>query len=146
LAVELGRYLDAIPGLAGRLVPLDAAIEFSLRSGDGEGGTEPARVENLVRLHPDLEGPIREAVMLSATLADSPARLADQRDGAVPDLPRGFGPPLPTGRPRYLLKERLGRGSHGEVYLAVDRQLSEESRPALVAIKIQAEQADPVAS
>ena len=36
----------------------------------------------------------------------------------------------------YELRDLLGEGSFGEVYLAVDRQLSEEEHEALVSIKI----------
>lgn len=141
MAVDLGRYLDAVPGLAGRLVPLDTAIEYALRAAAGADG-----VETLVRRHPDLEGPIREGALLSDTMAEATEGGAALRAGNdTPDLPRGFGPPLHTGRPRYFLKEVLGSGSHGTVYLAVDRQLSEESRPALVAIKVLADEADPAA-
>src|SRR5262249_8770250 len=40
------------------------------------------------------------------------------------------------GRSRYQLTKLLGSGSAGEVYQAIDRQLSERDRPAYVAIKL----------
>lgn len=148
LPIDLGRYLDAVPGLAARLVPLDTAIEYSLKLGEDGTPPTPEHVEALVKRFPDLEGPIREAALLSDTLARADESLGptdlDEDSDSLP-LPRGFGPPLPTGRPRYFLKELLGRGSHGAVYLAVDRQLSEEGRPARVAIKVLADEADPAA-
>lgn len=146
--VDLATYLRSIPGLEARPVPLDTAIEYCLRSAGSAADGRPSgeAVESLVRRYPALEGPIREAAMLADALADSvdAASLASLPADAPP-LPRGFGPPLPSGRPRYVLKELLGRGSHGTVYRAIDRQLSEANRPAMVAIKVLVDEADAAA-
>jgi serine/threonine protein kinase len=146
--VDLARYLEAVPGLAARPVPLDTAIEYCLKSAGSATDGRPSSdaVESLVRRYPALEGPIREAALLADAMADAADGAAPMsRPAAAAPLPRGFGPPLPSGRPRYVLKELLGRGSHGTVYRAVDRQLSEANRPAMVAIKVLADEADAAA-
>ena len=51
-------------------------------------------------------------------------------------LPSDFGPPEASGRPRFELRDSLGEGVSGHVYLAVDRRLSDAGHPAWVAIKI----------
>ncbi len=51
-------------------------------------------------------------------------------------LPCDFGPATKDGRPRYELRELLGEGALGQVYLAVDRHLSEQDHPAFVSIKL----------
>ncbi|MBX3357382.1 MAG: serine/threonine protein kinase [Phycisphaeraceae bacterium] len=142
LAVDLERYLEAVPRLADRDVPLDAAIEYSLRALTARTGSMARAVEALTAKHPALASAIRDAAVLgeSVVLASDLAEL--DGTGEVPEFPRGFGPRLPTGRPRYVLRERLGQGSHGAVYLAVDRQLSQQARPALVAIKVMTQEND----
>lgn len=137
-AVELDRYLNAIPDLPSRPLPLDVAIDYALRWLSPGGAPAAEVAEELIARYPHLEDPIREAFVLGQALdsaAEHPAPgTGTQSD--TPDLPRAFGPRLQSRRPRYLLKKQLGRGSHGTVFLAVDRHLSETGRPAWVAIKI----------
>ncbi|HVZ93058.1 MAG TPA: serine/threonine-protein kinase [Phycisphaerales bacterium] len=131
--VSLDRYLALIPSLPQRPVPLDAALDVVLRSMSGSGTPTAEAMISLIKRHPDLEGPIREAAMLSGVFATGAAHSAGRQELM---LPTEFGPPIDAGRRRYELREHLGTGSQGSVYLAVDRTLSDEGHAALVAIKI----------
>lgn len=136
LAVDLDRYLDAVPDLLSRVDPLDAAIDVTLRS-MLTFGIPPADAERqLAANHPRAADAIREAGALGrAMLATSEirSRVAASRER---HLPAEFGPPMPGGQARYRLLERLGRGSGGEVFRAVDRLLSDDAHEAAVAIKV----------
>ncbi len=134
--VELADYLDAIRGLESRRAPLDAAIDIALRARAGTARPDDGAVESLIREHPDLELPIREAAVLAHALWSTGDLGAAPSPEAVRELPEDFGPTLDDGRARYTLTRRLGGGAAGEVYLAEDRRLSDDDRPALVAIKI----------
>jgi serine/threonine protein kinase len=136
LPVSLRRYLEALPELPAQEVALDAALEVTLRAMSGSSRPDPAAIETLVAAHPELAGAIREAGLLAEAVT-STASLRERLTGAAPRaLPADFGPALASGGPRYELRQVLGRGSSGEVFLAVDRQLSEADHPALVAVKI----------
>ncbi len=142
-ALSLSRYLEAVPRLVERDVPLDAAIEYSLRGARGSDRQHGQGGGDAHGGHPTLESAIRDAAVLGGERGSWPPIWRSWTPPArCPSFPRGFGPRLPTGRPRYVLRERLGKGSHGAVYLAVDRQLSQEARPALVAIKVMSEAND----
>jgi serine/threonine protein kinase len=134
--VELGRYLAAIPDLAQRQDSLDAAIDVTLRSLSGGSRITPQAVDALVRQHPNLEEPIREAAMLNATIWSTTGFRSRMEPPPIKDLPCDFGPALHTGERRYQLQKFLGQGGFGQVYLAHDRQLSEKDHTATVAIKI----------
>lgn len=147
LAVELERYLAAIPDLPSRSLPLDTAIDYALRW-LAPGGTRTITVEaaeELIGRYPALADSIREAVVLGQALESAAEQPAPAAGAGAPELPRGFGPRMPSRRPRYLLKKELGRGSHGAVFLAVDRHLSETNRPAWVALKILGGEPTPAA-
>ncbi len=136
LPLTLGRYLDATPDLAQRAEPLDAAIDMALRFLARDGRGDEAAIEDLITQHPDFEEAIREAAALSNALW-STARVREQlAKSEIFELPCDFGPTLENGDQRYELQELLGQGAVGQVYLAVDRRLSEEGHPALVAIKV----------
>lgn len=65
----------------------------------------------------------------------------DRDEGYLDLLPMPFGELLPDGRrERFLLRRLIGRGSHGEVFEAVDRLLSPEDGEAVVAIKMMADE------
>ncbi len=135
-AVELSRYLRAVPDLRDRSEPLDAAIDVTLRSMAAFGIPQQEAERQLIANHPDLERAIREAGALSgAMLATIELRA---RIGAPKErpLPADFGPSLQDGRARYQLLALVGRGTGGEVYRATDRLLSEEGHEALVAVKV----------
>jgi predicted Ser/Thr protein kinase len=135
LPIDLERYLDAVPRLRQRRAPLDAAIDFALRAMVGSGLSPEAAQQRLAARHPDLAGAIRDAVVLDNALWAT----SQLRAGASPagrDLPCDIGPPTPSGFPRYELRELLGAGAHGAVYLAADRLLSDRGRPAWVAVKV----------
>ena len=136
LTVDLTRYLHAEKTLVDRKVPLDAAIDLALRSASGGLGITLAAITRLIQRHPEMEITIREATTLDAAVW-STTRVR-QRGSAPPvkPVPMDFGPTLASGERRYLLQKFLGQGAFGQVYLALDRQLSEEGHTALVAIKI----------
>lgn len=142
LQASLDTYLGAIPTLDQMTVALDSAIDMALRSLAGDSAPTELTVEALVRLYPALEPAIREAAMLGHALhtsAPAPRRAASRYAGR---LPCDFGPVLPDGRSQYVFQKLLGRGAFGEVYLAQDRLLSDDDRPALTAIKVLADDPD----
>lgn len=136
LEVTLERYLGAIPDLRHRLVSLDAALDVTLRALSGSRRDNGHAVESLVDRYPDLETEIREAAALNGAIWST----TGLRDAFVrqptKSLPGEFGPSMGGGRRRYELRELLGVGASGQVYLAVDRLLSEHDHEALVAIKV----------
>ncbi len=135
LPATLNRYLAAIPNLTGLRIALDAAIEFAIRSAVSQGASEGDAVRSLTAAHPSLREAIETAFALSEGLA-STTTLARSAGRPEPlSTPCDYGPKLPDGRRRYDIRQRLGVGAQGEVYLAADRQLSEPDRPAWVAIK-----------
>lgn len=138
LYVDLQRYLDAVPDLPRRSIALDSAVDFSLRSLSGEGEASSHFVDTLVDNYPFLEQQIREAAALNNALW-STSGIRQQLQPQARRLPSGFGPQTANGLYRYELRELLGTGAAGQVYLAVDRLLSDESHQATVAIKILAD-------
>ncbi len=136
-AVRLRDYLDAEPVILRTPVALDAAIDVALRALSGGSGCPTAdAVESLVSQHPELEHAIRDAAMLGFIFATSPGHAEPGKPNPHRDFPRDFGPALPGGRSQYELRAILGSGSFGDVYLAVDRSLSDRDHEALVAIKV----------
>lgn len=132
---SLARYLESVPGLTGLRIALDAAIEFAIRAAVHSGASEAEAVRGLIAAHPNLREAIETAFALSEGLA-STTTLARSAGRPVPlQVPCEFGPRLPDGSRRFDIRQRLGVGAQGEVYLAADRQLSEADRPAWVAIK-----------
>jgi serine/threonine protein kinase len=134
--VDLQLYLDAVTGLRLHAVALDTAIEIVLLSMHESGASGEEAIDTLIANYPDLEDDIRTAAMLNDVICST----SQVERVFVPHLkrtlPQDFGPDLSDGRCRYELREVLGTGSHGTVYLAVDRRLSEPDRPAWVAIKL----------
>ncbi len=133
--VTLDRYLGAVKDLRERRDPLDAAIDVTLRSLARSSRFDASSVDGLVRSYPELERLIREAAALNNAMW-STTGLRARVEGKPRRLPEDFGPRMPGGELRYELRELLGAGAFGEVYLATDRQLSEEAYDARVAIKI----------
>lgn len=132
----LDRYLTAVPDLPARIEPLDAAIDMALRFVTRKGRGNPDAVEKLVAAHPPLELAIRDAAALNNALWSTTTAQQDVPTTTAKELPSDFGPIGIDGNHRYELRELLGYGAFGQVYLAVDRQLSEEDHPALVSIKV----------
>lgn len=138
LGVDMARYFDAAPDLLHKPISLDAAVEFSLRALAGSEAPDSRAADALVAEYPELAPVVRASSLLSGALWSTGrvrAATADDRE-----LPAEYGPAVSPGREgqglRYELRERLGAGAHGAVYLAVDRLLSDRGRPAWVAIKV----------
>jgi len=134
--VTLQRYLGAVPDLPRRSEPLDAAIDMALRSLARSSHVDEKSIDRLVTAHPQFEPAIREAAALNNALWSTTHMQRHLAASAVKALPCDFGPVMEDGSPRYELRELLGEGAFGQVYLAMDRQLSEEDHPALVSIKV----------
>lgn len=135
LPLEIERYLESVPGIEGMRIAADAAIEFALRAAVAAGTPEDEAARALIRKHPRLTAAIETAVALSDGLA-STTTLGRSAGRSVPlQVPCEYGPRLPDGRRRFDVRERLGIGAQGEVYLAADHLLSEPDKPAWVAIK-----------
>jgi Protein kinase domain len=132
--LDLQMYLDTVDGLAERPEALDTAIEMVLRRLTASGKTLRESAETLIHNYPHLADPIRTAAALGELLGSTPSP-ADASVAKARSLPCEFGPTCPDGRSRYELRELLGSGTQGTVYLAVDRQLSEPDHPAWTAIK-----------
>ena len=134
--VQLDRYLDAVPGLAEMPEPVDAAIDMALRALGRSDHSFEHLVDSLVRRFPEIGHSIREAAVLNDALWSTEHIHRRLAISVSPECPRDFGPLLDNSEHRYRLKELLGHGAFGQVYLAVDRQLSDEGHLALVAIKV----------
>lgn len=132
---SLARYLESVPGLTGLRIALDAAIEFAIRAAVHAGASEAEAVRGLIAAHPNLREAIETAFALSEGLASTTTLARSAGRPAPLKVPWEFGPRLPDGARRFDIRQRLGVGAQGEVYLAADRQLSEADRPAWVAIK-----------
>lgn len=85
--------------------------------------------------YPHLLGPIQNAAFLSQELV-SATMLPASVLPATRQLPSTIGGKLDDGRGRYELRQVLGEGGQGTVYLAVDRKLSEHDKPAWAAVKV----------
>jgi serine/threonine-protein kinase len=138
LRADLGKYLKTIPGVVDRPVVLDAAIEAAFRTAaDGSRPVSEETVNELVSRYPQVKDAILEAASLDRLMMSTDTIRRDAQTPVIEEeLPCGFGETLPTGKPRYILLERIGAGAHGEVYKAIDRKLSDGENRALVALKV----------
>lgn len=135
LPVTLERYTHAVGELERLPAALDAAIDMALRSLSGTSRPEGSAVEAMVSRYPRLEREIREAAQLNTALWSTGAIKGVVTGRRALELPRELGPEH-AGRARYELRGLLGGGTGGDVYLAVDRKLSEADHEALVAVKV----------
>ena len=134
--VTLDRYLSVVPDLPGRHEPLDAAIDMALRDLARTGRADDAAINELIERHPTFSMHIRDAAALNNALWSTEQVRQHFSGSQAKLLPRDFGPSLADGVQRYDLRELLGEGAFGQVYLAIDRQLSEKDHPAVVSIKL----------
>lgn len=135
LEVTLERYLQAVPGLTGRPVALDAAIDFALRALVPSSGGEPEAATRLKSRHPKLAGEIDAAAEFGRALTSTVGVGGGDRHRTLP-LPCDAGPLSLMGKARYRLVRLLGAGSQGTSYLAEDRQLSTPEQSAHVCVKM----------
>lgn len=134
--VELSRYLAAFPGIESRGDVLDVAIEFVIKSLQSSGQSLEDAESTLVGNYPHLATAINVAATIARGMGSTTLISGSL---AVPEweLPKDFGPAVAgEGPARYRLEERLGFGSQGTVFKAVDRALSSPNRPVWVAIKV----------
>lgn len=154
LEVSIGRYVRAVPEMAGWPVPLDAAIEFTLRSAVARGIGEADAATRLKARYPQFASAIDAARQVGQALDVTRApggggggaggwtaggsRLLTSPTGtnAQAKLPLDVGPLSIMGKPRYKLVRKLGAGSQGTAFLAEDRQLSTQGQPAWVCVKM----------
>jgi len=137
-AVTLQHYLDAVPDLMSRRLPLDAALEVSLKDLRLRGVAPAQAAARLSEKYPELAPEITTAAMLDAVVLSTATvrkRLDARSDDAGRSLPFWIGKSV-DGRPRYELRECIGSGAQGSVYLGVDTLLSERDRLATVAVKL----------
>lgn len=137
LPIDLDRYRREIPRLHDQPVALDAAIEFTLRSqAKASGEAMPICVDRLIKAHPEIAGAIRNSAIMGGLLPSTRSTRRLIFSHLEIPLPTQIGPKLPKAGRRYELREIIGYGAHGMVYLAVDRELSDSQHPASVAIKV----------
>lgn len=136
LATPFERYVSAVPELERMPVALDAAIEAALRWACASGRGEEEAVAWLVGEYPELSGAIVDAVTLNRGVWSTRWLIDRLGESVAPELPCDVGPEMAEGGRRYRLTEVLGRGSCGEVYLAIDRHLSDSAHEAKVAVKL----------
>lgn len=136
MPVDLARYRDSIADLASRPDVLDAAIDVALRAIAKSGRPDNDSIESLIAEYPGFESPIREAALLNNALWSTASLRSELARTRPRELPCEFGPRISNGQSRYELVQLLGEGAFGQVFLAVDRQLSEDDHLALVAIKV----------
>lgn len=126
-------FCAIIPGLVDRPVVLDAAVDSIIRFRQAAGEDRDAIIANLQRERPELGPAIVTAAVFSAALGITIA--STKPSGINRTLPEDIGSPAADGVRRYCLQRRIGTGSQGSVYLAVDRSLSDDGHPAYVAVK-----------
>jgi hypothetical protein len=131
---SLDEFFRLIPRLAERPIVLDAAIDAVIQVRRRGGESKPALIVELKSRYPQHSEAIDIAAVLSSVVSGSvDGRVASS--SSPRSLPEDIGPPTPDGMPRYCLRERIGAGSQGQVYLAVDRLMSREDAPTYVAVK-----------
>ncbi|MCC6427822.1 MAG: serine/threonine protein kinase [Phycisphaerales bacterium] len=135
-SVDLHRYMTAIPSLSDRPVVLDTALEAALRSMRRAGIDQVQAVAILVEDYPKLATPIRTCAMLDQCVVGTSTIAAGVATAPPMALPCGIGEVIEDGRPRYEMRDVIGRGNQAMVYLSVDRRLSRADSPAWVAIKV----------
>ncbi len=122
---------------------LDVAVEWYVNE---RGMARDTALDKLRAANPNLSPQIELCRVLSDAIGASvTGSTGPERADASPKLPAEMGPVLADGRRRYELRQLLGDGSQGRVYLAVDRALSDSDRPAWVAVKL-ARTASPMAA
>lgn len=110
---------------------VDAAIEAVLEDMMESGMSIDVACETLSASRPYLAPQIGVAAVLHRVLGPEVQKGADAEI-----LPRRFGPPADDGEPRFELLELLGEGVSGRVFRALDRNVSDDTDAADIAVKI----------
>ncbi len=131
---SLDEFFRLVPGLADRPVVLDAAIDAVIQIRERAGEPRSQLIADLQASYPEHREAIQVAAALSSVVAGS-TRGSASGAGTPRSLPEDLGPMTPDGMPRYSLREPLGSGSQGQVYLALDRLMSKDGVPSYVAVK-----------
>ncbi|HEX2838697.1 MAG TPA: serine/threonine-protein kinase, partial [Phycisphaerales bacterium] len=131
---SLEEFFRLVPRLAERPVVLDAAIDAVIQVRERAGESRSKLIADLQVSYPEHKEAIQVAAALSSVVVGS-SRGGASGMGASRSLPEDLGPVTPDGLPRYSLREALGSGSQGQVYLAVDRLMSRDGAPSYVAVK-----------
>jgi len=135
-SASLSSLFDRWPEVLGEPALLDTVLDVAVEWFVRERGVD--RDDALRRLrdaNPGLSAQLELCRVLSDAIGVSCSTAAQPKDDVL-TLPAEIGPPLTSGGRRYELRQLLGRGSQGRVYLAVDRVLSDQDRPAWVAVKL----------
>lgn len=136
VAIGPQTLLDRFPEMGSDREALDALVAGAIDSGEARGTPADSTLEDLCQARPDLESQVRISGMFRSMVRRAMSGSSPIQRGAAAPLPRPFGPLMPEGHARYELIERVGRGSQGEVYRAVDRVMSASGRTAWVALKL----------
>lgn len=123
-AVDLRLYLETVPSLADRPEPFDAAIESVIQTRLSRGHSMQQVTEELLCEYPAYTESIRIACLLTDLFTTDQLRRTFDRSV---QLPCRFGPLGDDGQQRFELIEHLGSGISGDVYRAIDHNLSDNS-------------------
>lgn len=132
----LDRYIEAFPILREMVDALDTAIDLVLRSRIAAGKSPFDALAELRAEHPDLAQQITDAFDLTQGLWSTNWVNGEVRRARETNRPASLGWRPDAGEPRYELKDFIGSGSYGDVYMAIDRSLSDNEYEALVAAKL----------
>ncbi|TVQ81598.1 MAG: serine/threonine protein kinase [Phycisphaeraceae bacterium] len=128
--VTLDAYLEHMNPASAYPISLDAAVEYTLRSSGG------GCVDELMERYPDLSDLIRESALLNQAIDDLDTIPGRGEPFEPPGFPIDFGPACYCREKQYTLLGKVGQGTSGAVFRAVDHVLSDAAADELVAVKI----------
>lgn len=128
--VTLDSYLEHMNPASAYPVSLDAAVEYTLRS------SGPECADQLVEQYPELRDVIRESAMLNRAIDDLDTMQVRGEPYEPGAFPVDFGPACYCREKQYTLLGKVGEGTSGAVFRAVDHVLSDAAADELVAVKI----------
>lgn len=128
--VTLDSYLEYMDPASAYPVSMDAAVEYTLRS------SGPECADQLMEQYPDLRDVIRESAMLNRAIDDLATMQVRGEPYEPGAFPVDFGPACYCREKQYTLLGKVGEGTSGTVFRAVDHVLSDAAADELVAVKI----------